>query len=353
MKTLAPVVVGTTDDEGRIIADEHLKHPDPEERAAAARRLAREALPMIGIPADSPLQVLPVSENLVVRVAPDGRAPLVLRITPPHARTDDEIRSELSWIDALDRESDVSVAGVIAAPTGDSLLKVTDPVSAVTASVAVFRNLEGHEPEEDELPALMPDLGRISALLHEHSSRWARPARFMRGSWDTETAFGSRPIWGDWRAAVPNPADRAHLKRAEDLLVARLRSYGRGPDRFGLIHADLRTANLLVDDGHCSIIDFDDAGFGWWLYDLATALTFYENHPQRDAFIDSWLTAYRQVRPLAEEDILEIPSLLLFRRLLTLAFLGNNPTIEVSTSMLPGLPEQTCALAEEYLRLFG
>jgi Ser/Thr protein kinase RdoA (MazF antagonist) len=353
MDTIAPAAVGTCYEEGRIIAAEHLKHPDPEERAAAAQRLAREALPMIGIPDDSPLQVLPVSENLVVRVAPDDREPLVLRITPPGGRTDDEIRSELAWIDALDRESDVSVAGVLTTPTGQSLLKVTDLVSAATASVAVFRNVEGHEPEEDELPSLMPELGRISAQLHQHSSRWTRPAWFVRGRWDTETAFGSRPVWGDWRIAVPNPADRAQLERAEDLLVARLRSYGCGPDRFGLIHADLRTANLLVDDGRCSIIDFDDAGFGWWLYDLATALTFYENHPEREDLIDSWLTAYRQVRPLAEEDILEIPSFLLFRRLLTLAFLGNNPTIEVSTSMLPGLPEQTCALAEEYLRLFG
>jgi Ser/Thr protein kinase RdoA (MazF antagonist) len=49
---------------------------------------------------------------------------------------------------------------------------------------------------------------------------------------------------------------------------------------FGLIHADLRLANLMVDDQGLTAIDFDDCGFGWWVYDLASALSFIETDPR-------------------------------------------------------------------------
>lgn len=324
-------------------------------RIAAARRIAIEALPRLGIATDAAIDVLPVSENVALRVTPRGQTPIVLRVSPEGGRSDEEIRSELAWITALEENSAAPVSGVVACPTGETPLKVTDPLTGVVAPVAVFKHVDGHEPGDDELASVMPRLGRISAQLHEHSTQWSRPGWFTRGCWDDEAAFGSRPTWGRWQAAVPDPQQRALLERAEATLITRLRSFGRGPERFGLIHADLRTANLLVeDDGeHCHIIDFDDAGFGWWLYDLATALTFYENQPDRDALIDSWVTAYREVRPLPDDDVREIPTFLLFRRLLTLAFLGNNPDIEVTREMLPGLPEQTCELAEDYLHRFA
>ena len=50
------------------------------------------------------------------------------------------------------------------------------------------------------------------------------------------------------------------LGRLAAALRARLAAFGTGPARYGLIHADIRLANLLVDDGRVSVIDFDDCG---------------------------------------------------------------------------------------------
>ena len=41
---------------------------------------------------------------------------------------------------------------------------------------------------------------------------------------------------------------------------------------FGLIHADMVRENILIDGSSLAIIDFDDCGFGYRLFDLATAL---------------------------------------------------------------------------------
>ena len=42
--------------------------------------------------------------------------------------------------------------------------------------------------------------------------------------------------------------------------------------RVSTIHADLHAGNILVRDGGVTVIDVDDAGFGWHVYELAVAL---------------------------------------------------------------------------------
>ena len=81
--------------------------------------------------------------------------------------------------------------------------------------------------------------------------------------------------------------------------------------RFGLIHADMRLANLLVDGERTVLLDFDDSGFGWFLYDLAASLSFYETSPQVPALIRAWLTGYLEVRALKPEDIRMIDAMIL------------------------------------------
>jgi Ser/Thr protein kinase RdoA (MazF antagonist) len=69
-----------------------------------------------------------------------------------------------------------------------------------------------------------------------------------------------------------------------------------------LVHADLRLANLLVDGDRITVIDFEDCGLSWYLYDLACALTFNEGRPDVPELIGLWVDGYRQVEPLSTED---------------------------------------------------
>ncbi|WVM92198.1 phosphotransferase [Halopseudomonas pachastrellae] len=47
-----------------------------------------------------------------------------------------------------------------------------------------------------------------------------------------------------------------------------------------MIHADLRLTNLLRHQQQTRVIDFDDCGQGWYLHDLAAALSFEETSSQ-------------------------------------------------------------------------
>jgi Ser/Thr protein kinase RdoA (MazF antagonist) len=186
--------------------------------------------------------------------------------------------------------------------------------------------------------------------MHQHARQWARPAWFTRFHWDYAAAFGAQPRWGRWQDGIGvGPGEREVLGRLDATLAARLAAFGAGPERYGLVHADTRLANLIVDDGAVSVIDFDDSGFSWFLYDVGTSVSFFEHEPQVPALIDSWLTGYRRVLSLQAADEAEIWTFILFRRLLLVAWIGSHTAVDIARELGAGYTRQSCDLAEAYL----
>ncbi|MDN3460708.1 phosphotransferase [Rhodococcus sp. APC 3903] len=307
------------------------------------------ALPRFGYSSDLIPEQLPVSENVSYRIRPEGRPAVVVRISRPGGHPLRVRESELAWLASLGQSADSLVPAVHSSLDGKMVITVRPPGSTLDYHVSLFECVEGQHPAEDDFAAVMPTLGTITAHLHEHATRWQRPTWFTRPDWDLDAAFGTGARWGDWRAGVDDIHEVEHLTRVESFVRRRLQSYGSGADRYGLIHADLRAANLLVNGERCRLIDFDDCGPGWFMYDLATALTFAEDHARSPEFIGEWLDGYRSVRELSVEHEREIDTFLLMRRMLTIAFLGNNPDIAVSREMLPGLARRTCDWSEGIL----
>ncbi|MBY6683076.1 phosphotransferase [Rhodococcus sp. BP-316] len=307
------------------------------------------ALPRFGFASDLVPEQLPVSENVSYRVRPVGQRAVVVRISRPGGHDLQVRRSELAWVAALGASPVSLVPEVHLSSDGNTVETVRLPGSDLDYHVSVFECIDGQHPQEDDYTTVMPMLGTITAQLHTHSAQWRSPAWFSRPDWNLDAAFGPAPRWGDWRSGVFDTAEVEHLTKVQEHIQRRLRAYGTTPDRYGLIHADLRAANLLVDGDRCRLIDFDDCGPGWFMYDLATAMTFAEDHPQADEYIGSWLDGYRSVRELSAEHEQEIDTFLLLRRMLTIAFLGTNPDIAVSREMLPGLATGTCEWSEKIL----
>ena len=101
--------------------------------------------------------------------------------------------------------------------------------------------------------------------------------------------------------------------RAKDWARTALRAYGENPDNFSLIHADLTPENIIFDGGDLAIIDFDDAAYGWHVYDLASVLIECRNSLDFEALRAALLQGYRQYRSLAMRDIEMLPTFLLIR----------------------------------------
>jgi Ser/Thr protein kinase RdoA (MazF antagonist) len=310
--------------------------------------VARRALPSYGLGSDARVTLLNVSENATFRVDADGFA-AVLRVHRLGYHSRPAIRSELAWLDAIRAEAGIRTPKVLPATGGARVVTVDDPGTAPRDCV-LFELLPGTEPAQDRLVEDFEGLGELTARMHLHARSWPRPAGFTRFHWDFDAALGAESRWGRWRDGLGvGPAELEPLGRLEAVLRARLARYGAGPERYGLIHADLRLANLLVDEGATSVIDFDDCGFGWYVYDLAAALSFIEHHPRVPDMVESWLRGYRRVTVLPAADEAEIRTFVLFRRLLLVAWIGSHPAAEIAGELGAGYTAGTCELAESYL----
>jgi Ser/Thr protein kinase RdoA (MazF antagonist) len=186
--------------------------------------------------------------------------------------------------------------------------------------------------------------------MHAHARRWRTPPGFDRPRWDYAHTLGRHGHWGAWQDGLGMGAEeRRQLERLDGTIARRLRDYGHG-DRFGLVHADIRLANLLADGRAVRVIDFDDCGFSWFMYDFATTVSFMEDHPRVPELQDAWLEGYREVAPLDPADEAELGTFVMLRRLLLVAWIGSHHTFATEAAELgAGFTAGTCALAERYL----
>ena len=319
-----------------------------------ATQLAEQALGLYDLPRYASLHLVSISENEIYRVEAPSGGRWALRVQRAGYQSKSSLASEMAWLAALRRDGVVATQIPVAGINGEWVQAARwsegDP-----RNVVLFEWENGGHPRiEGDLRQCFRSLGAITAKMHVHSRTWQRPDGFDRFTWDFETALGEAPRWGRWRDALGMNAGRLDLfGRTADLIRDRLASYGSGPDRFGLAHCDLRLDNLLVDKGEIKVIDFDDCGFSWYMYDAATALSFYEHLPQVPSLIESWLEGYRTVSAVSRAEEEEIPTFVMLRRLLLVAWVGSHAETAIAGSLGASYTEQTVALCSAYLRRFG
>jgi len=310
---------------------------------------AQAALPLWEIPSGATLRLINVSENETYMVEADGFK-AILRLHRIGYHTKHAIECELAWSAALARDADIITPVAIAGRDGALIQTVTldglPPRHAV-----LFEFIEGEHPSEDQdLAAAFENLGALAAKTHQHSVDWQRPEPFERLTWDLDSVFSPTANWGDWRDAPNVTTDiRRVLERVERVVIHRLNAFGKTSENYGLIHADMRLANLLIKDGDTRLIDFDDCGSGWFLYDFAAAISFMEDHPQIPTLRAAWVKGYRVHRPLSDDEEAVIDSLIMLRRMALLAWIGSHMEATEPQALAPDFARVTAELGKVYL----
>jgi Ser/Thr protein kinase RdoA (MazF antagonist) len=325
-----------------------------EELLRRLQALAERAVHRFALPPGVTLQLINLSENATYRVDdPRSGTKWALRVHREgyHSRT--AIASELAWQIALKDSGEAITPTPIRGHDGEFIQTVKNDRLPRPRNVVLYGWEAGEEPAANDA-AGFEMLGETAARMHRHVRSWQRPPWFERHTWDFETSLGERPHWGRWRDGMGVTADALEaIGEAVNLIAWRLDRFGKSPDRFNLIHGDMRLANLLMDGKTIKVIDFDDCGFSWLLYDCATTVSFFEHKPEVPELLKAWVRGYRRVGTLSAEEEAEIDTFVMLRRLLLVAWIGSHSETELAQSMGVAYTRDTIPLCERYLSRFG
>jgi Ser/Thr protein kinase RdoA (MazF antagonist) len=321
---------------------------------AKLHEFAVDAVAKFGYPQDSKITLLNISENATFKVTDSNSGDdSILRIHRPFYHTKQAIQSELDWVQSLREIQLVRTPAILPSGSGEQVILAEDSAGEQRHAV-MFEFMPGIEPTEDRLVDDFKTLGAITARLHDHAKQWKVPSNFSRFTWDFETALGPNGHWGSWRDGLAmGPSELEILGRLSDTLGIRLQKFGKSKERFGLVHADMRLANLLVAGNDVTVIDFDDCGLSWFMYDLGSSVSFIEDHPLIPEMTSSWVDGYRSVANLSKEEVDELPTFIMFRRLLLVAWVGSHQDTDTGKEMGANFTKVSCELAENYLSKFA
>lgn len=331
-------------------------HLDHDQQVARLHALAQDALnhwegDFVG------LELIKYRENAVFCATRSDGTRSALRVHRDGYHTEAELRSELTWMEQL-AAGGIGVPQIIRTRDGEHLAEVRSAALAEPRFVdmlgwlagATLGSAEQGLQAEGDIEALFFQAGAVAARIHLRSSQWRQPNEFTRHAWDEEGLIGANPFWGRyWELDLLTAEQRDLLQSARQEARHDLRRYSRHLHNFGMIHADLVPENLLLEGGELQLIDFDDAGFGWHMFELATALYFCLNDPRLAQIQAALLAGYDSVKPLTDADRASLPLFLALRGTTYLGWVHTRRNSRTAEELAPMLIERACELANAYL----
>jgi Ser/Thr protein kinase RdoA (MazF antagonist) len=233
-------------------------------------------------------------ECFVVRVHRVTGSPL----HPPRSRA--EVGSELEWLTAIRRDTDLSVPEPLPARDGAVVTAVETAAAPQPRLCVVFRWLPGRFIDAGLRPVHLERVGRLIAALHEHAARFLPPPGFERWRIGDVSEGVEAFVVREVRTHAGSDGVAIVEEVVRRVMEAR-RQLGSSSDVYGMIHADLHQENYLFSGRRVGAIDFDDCGWGHYLHDLSVTLSEIQTHTHYEALRSALLRGYRSVRSLPTE----------------------------------------------------
>ena len=332
---------------------------DADDQAQCMAQLAQAAVAEWAMEA-AQLELIKYRENAVFKLVSTDGTPYALRIHRAGYHTDAELESELEWMAVLEA-ANIHVPILVPTRHGANFAVVGVDAVPEPRQVDIVNWVEGEQLGSVEAGIADPQaiaevyhtIGSLAAQLHNLATGWELPPGFTRHAWDADGLAGDNPFWGPfWELEALTAEQRELMIAARDRVHRDLTAYACAPengDRYSMIHADFVAENLMRDGDTVRLIDFDDAGFGWHLFELATALYFEMEQDYFAAAYAALVRGYREHRSLPESQLEQMPLFYLARGFTYLGWVHTRQETETARELTPMLIEKACKLARAYL----
>jgi Ser/Thr protein kinase RdoA (MazF antagonist) len=251
------------------------------------------------------LQFIRHSDNATFKVDVPDIGAFLLRIHIPvteamgaHGADYSAVISELSWLEALSRDTDLILQRPVRNRSGTLVTQVPVKSSTLSVNCSLMHWVDGQPYSRDlESEGTAQQIGEILAKLHNHASQWEIPESFNRPKRDIVYFEGVlrriNPALQDGRIS---PSDYTELEKSIELLGDTMHSQDEDRQTYGIMHADTHKGNMLYHDGEIRLIDFSFCAFGNYMFDLGISLS-----DMKLNLHEIFLEGYQSLRPLPED----------------------------------------------------
>ncbi len=232
--------------------------------------LARAALAQYDLE-DPQMEYFAFETNLLYKVKARSGEQFMLRMASPGWRTFEDLRAEALWLEALRRDTSIPAPRIVAARSGEYVLKMESQDVARTWNASLMSWVPGRLLGKSLTETNIEKMGKLFADLHAHGKAWKPPEGFTTRRFEHWLSRGEENlIVGEAGAQrLPGPLSEL-IERTHQRVETAYASLDR--DDLRVIHCDLWHDNIKVHKGVLYPIDFEDTVWGFRAHDIAMAM---------------------------------------------------------------------------------
>ncbi len=299
-------------------------------RALRLRRVALSALECYDLDVRR-MSLLTNGTNCIFRIDTQGGKKFALRVclAGAIAHSLEQIRSEMMWLDALGRETDLLIPAPLLTRDGALMTTVEAPGVPEPRHVMIFSWIPGGDIAEQLTLENVARYGAFAAQLHMHGAAFQPPPDFSIVSYD-RTFYFQEPelLLKAERPDIISPDCHAVFQVATDRVRLAIESLKASGEPLRVLHGDLHIWNVKAYRGQVGAFDFEDLTLGWPVQDIAITLYYLhgrENYPQ---LLEAFRRGYTTHAPWPERESGEIDTFIVGRALTLANTLLNDHTPE-------------------------
>ncbi len=218
----------------------------------------------------------------------------------------DATEAELIWLAALRKETRLLVPEPVPTLDGKLLTTITTPGVPHGRVVSLMRWVDGQQLTSKSLrPHHARAWGQLVGQLHRFASCWTPPQGYKRFQWNWEGLLGNgvlRTPTDELVGLMPDKFTEPFQTVSSETRAA-MDALGKESDAYGMVHVDMYLENVLFKAGEPRIIDFEDCGFGYYVYDIAIILSQWMWNPEMCWFRDEFLNGYNEIHSLSDKQL--------------------------------------------------
>ena len=287
-------------------------------------------------------------ENITFRLDAVTGQSYALRLHRPGYHDLEQLEAEMQWLCYLAAQG-LEVATPVASSAGHLMEQVDG------YHVSVLRWLDGQAMGQSGVNLQLQNkslvfyqLGQSMARLHTMSDDWSSGQSLARPHWNLEGLLGDAPLWGAfWSNPELTPAQKRLFNNTRASIQTQLEGVQQELD-YGLIHADFVRENIILHKDKLQLIDFDDSGFGFRLFELATCLLANANEPDYSRLQTQLIAGYQIIRPL---DVTHLQVFVVLRALTYVAWVVPRLHEQGGAARSQRFIQRAVLLCEQYARV--